>query len=151
MESGKSSVEKTYRISLYKSIIEDLCLLDLKQYKKTVILDEGPINHLPNIEKLSKEPTVLPKGVIFCDVDESINFQRIKARELQRGRPSPIHKGLNDEELKIDINKRKTGFLKKRETLISYGIPFIDINLEEISAKKVKETTSFLNLYSKNT
>ena len=147
--SNSDSIEKAYRISLFKSIIEDLCVFDFKEYRKLVILDEGPFNHLPDMEKLDPNLIRLPKGLIFCDLDVETNFKRIKSREKDRGKPSPIHIGLNDDELKTDIFNRRDAFLKKKEILLSYGIPYIDVNLNNVNEETVASTSSFLTLCSK--
>ena len=130
-KSDQSSGEVIYRLSLYKQIIEQLCLFDKFQYQKPVLMDEGPLNHHPDLPVKLDPDSVKPIGIVFCNLDSDQNFERIKEREKSRGRPSPLHRGLNDKQLKELIAVHQQNYLKKKEKIRAFDIPNIEINLSE--------------------
>jgi deoxyadenosine/deoxycytidine kinase len=142
--STNNAVEKAYRISLYKSIIEQLCIFDYYNYTKLVLLDEGPLNHHPDlaITDWSKDQT-LPNGIVFCHLDPNENFKRIKSRQ-KKGRLVPLHKGLTDTELKEFIIQSNFDYLEKRKLLISKDIPYIDLDLKLIDITDLNDIMAFL-------
>lgn len=144
-------VEKVYRISLFKKIISDLCLFDLYKFKKVVIFDEGPLNHYPSaiFSDLKNMIESLPKAVIYCQLDENTNFTRIKTREKRRGKPSPLHRNLSDEEIRIDIRKRQKAINEKMTILNSSKVPLLVIDLGQNEKKNIIIAKEFINNLTK--
>lgn len=140
------SSEKAYRISLYKSIVENLCIWKQAGYSKTVVMDEGLLNHHPNLFDHDWSNTqIAPNGLVFCHLDADEIFRRIKKREQTRGRPSPLHRQMTEEKLKKDIEAKLDRFNKKRSKLISQGIPYIDVDLKQINDTTLKRSSEFIN------
>lgn len=150
LKKSSTSSEKAYRISVYKEIIEVLCLFDHYQFDKTVVFDEGPINHHPNLIGNLKDAIKKPIGVVLCNLDLENNFQRIKMRERLRGRPSPLHIGLNDLELKNLINDHMVNYQNKKDIIIKLNIPYIEVNLADSSNNEVEKASQFIDTYSRN-
>lgn len=141
-----SSSEKVYRISLYKSIVENLCAFIQAGYSKPVVLDEGLINHHPNLLDHNWEETkILPSGLVFCHLNSDEIFERVKKREQKRGRPSPLHREMDNNMLRKDIATKIENLKEKRKKLISQGIPYIDINLKDMDTSKLNTASEFIN------
>lgn len=141
-----SSSEKVYRIALYKSIVENLCAFIQAGYSRPVVLDEGLINHHPNLLDHNWDETkIFPSGLVFCHLNPDEIFERVKKREQKRGRPSPLHREMDNKKLKEDIMTKMENLKDKREKLISQGIPYIDINLKDINHSKLRTASEFIN------
>ena len=140
------SSEKAYRISLYKSIVENICTWKQARYSKTVVMDEGLLNHHPNLFSHNwNETEIIPSGLIFCHLNAEEIFRRIKQREHIRGRPSPLHRQMTEEKLKKDIEAKLERFNEKRTKLISQNIPYMDVDLKQINDTTLERSTEFIN------
>ena len=141
-----SPTEKAYRISLYRTIVENLCIWKEARFPKTVIMDEGLLNHHPNLFEVDfKKTRISPSGLVFCHLDAKEIFRRIKKREEQRGRPSPLHRNMSEAKLQKDIQIKLKRFGEKRAKLISEGIPYIDIDLDKLNPSTLKMASQFMN------
>jgi hypothetical protein len=144
LKSNKTAEEKTYRISLFKLIIEKMASLDYYKYDKTVIFDEGPFNHSHKIDfNLIKKNSYLPSGFIFCNARPEAIINRVKKRSSE-GRTVPAHKFLSDKELGSHIFERYNDYLIRMEIFKELGVPYIEVNLENEIDLAVEEVTRFL-------
>ncbi|SDS25070.1 ATP-binding cassette domain-containing protein [Christiangramia echinicola] len=141
---SSNALEKTYRISLFKTIIEQMCTFDFYNFRIPVLLDEGPLNHHPDLKQNDWEKKqITPKGIIFCHLDIDENFDRVKRRE-KNGRLVPLHEGMEDYELKESIKSNYDLYLEKRDLLIAEGIPYFDIDLKKVQNIQLLEVKRFI-------
>ncbi|WP_026934159.1 hypothetical protein [Christiangramia echinicola] len=141
--------EKSYRISLFHKIIENLCLQDYYNIKNPIVMDEGPLSHHPDLIRVDWDnQKTLPNGLIFCSLSVEKNLSRIYKRKNE-GRLAPLHHGLDKPDLIKHIEEKHHNYLTKQKILMTLGIPFIEINLDNVEPNILVKAQNFIKNVTK--
>lgn len=141
---GGCSIDKIIRMQRYYGLLEKAAIIDLHQYKKVVLWDEGLLNRNSAIFTRKKsEDWILPNAVIHCKLDVQENFQRIKSRN----RIALPHRGLNDEELFSHIEKSHALAAERIEKLRLWKVPLLEVSLHSVNDATISEVSAFIDVH----
>lgn len=134
MELNISSINKYSLLSWHWNALNRVFILETLNYKKTVLLDEGPLKthyglfHI-NGKQINKE--TLPKAVIYCSIDLKQNLKRIEKRRIATGKLSKMHNDLNNEDMDCLVTSTHEIATKNFSYIKNLGIPTIEIDLSD--------------------
>jgi len=125
--------------------LERVLPLEMLNYDKTVLLDEGPIkNHYGLKYMIGSEPAenVYPGAVVFCSLDVETNMKRILDRERQTGSLSMVHKELNNQPFECMVKQTHKIFSENVDFLRSVNVPVLEADMTD--KRVAKEVHKFI-------
>jgi len=147
-----SPINRFYQIDWHMKALDRIFTLEMHNYRKTVLFDEGPLKTHYGLELLDQQKTgrdTLPKAVVYCYVGLKENKERLVQRMDHTGRLSKFHNKLNSEDFETIVEFTHKVIDRNMVVIKELGIPVHEIELSKRPDKKrLEKLAGFLEEHS---
>ncbi len=139
----------------YHRFLSEIMLLDYHPLNKVVVFDDGLIHNTSGFSQAERFRTILanhtshgtsviPVGIVYCNMNENSYLQRRRDR-IRQGRGTALERTLNDDQLQRSCFQFLKSSQGKINVLRNYGIPVLEIDMEDPITVNARPVYEFIN------